>query len=331
MSEAHPTGDGPSLALLFPGQGTQEIGMGMALRDASPGARAVFDRAEQATSLPLVDLCASGPLEALTRTRVAQVAVVATSLAAATLLEERLGRRLVIGATAGHSVGEVAAICWAGAITMEDAFTLVDERGRLMERDASECDGTMVAVLGLDADQLEPVCAEASRRSGETVQVANLNAPGQVVLSGHRAAIASAVDLAKEAGAKRVLPLTVGGPFHSRYMEAAATDFCRTVSHTTFLDAQIPVVLNTTAQAATRADQLREELCGQVSHAVQWEASLRALHDLGCRTFLELGPGQVLTGMVRRTLAGVTTHAAGTPETIEAALQAIAGVEAHRG
>ncbi len=305
--------------------------MGMALRAASAGAREVFDLAEQATGLPVIELSTSGPLEKLTQTRVAQVAVVATSLAAAVHLEEVLGRRIVVGATAGHSVGELVAICWSGAITMETTFRLVAERGRLMEREAAACDGTMVAVLALDADRLESLCAEASHRTGETVQVANLNAPGQVVLSGHRAAIAVAGELAKEAGAKRVLPLTVGGPFHSRYMQPAAAEFCQIVSQTEITDAQVPVVLNTNAQPATGAAELRAELCEQISQAVQWEASLRTLYDLGCRAFLELGPGQVLTGMVRRTLAAdVAGHAAGTPEAVSAALDAIVGTEAYR-
>ncbi len=331
MSEAHATGDGPPLAVLFPGQGTQEVGMGVALREVSARAREVFDLAERATGLPLKELCASGPIEELTRTRVAQVAVVATSLAAAAHLEELLGGRPTVRAVAGHSVGELAAVCWSGAISMEDTFRLVNERGRLMERDSAACDGTMVAVLGLDAGQLEPLCAEASRRAGETVQVANLNAPGQVVLSGHRSAIAIVSDLAKEAGAKRVLPLQVGGPFHSRYMEPAAGDFCRTVSQTTIGEARVPVVLNTTAQLTTAASDIRAELCGQVSRAVRWEDSLRTLHSLGCRTFVEFGPGQVLSGMARRTLPDVVTYSAGTPESVSAALEAMLVFEVHRG
>ena len=157
-----------------------------------------------------------------------------------------------------------------------------------MERESAACDGTMVAVLGLDAAQSQPVCLEASRQSGETVQIANLNAPGQVVLSGHRSAIHVASELAKPVGAKRVLPLTVGGPFHSSYMAPAATDFCAMVGQTRFVDARAPIVLNTTAAPATEADALLEELCSQVSRAVRWEASLRPLEHLGCSAFLEL-------------------------------------------
>jgi [acyl-carrier-protein] S-malonyltransferase len=252
------------------------------------------------------------------------VAVVAASLAAAAHLEELLGRRPTAVAVAGHSVGELSAICWAGALDPEATFRLVAERGRLMERDGAACDGTMVAVLGLEARELESVCIEASSQAGETVQVANLNAPGQVVLSGHRAPIAIASELAKAAGARRVLPLQVGGPFHSRYLESAAGDFCRAVCSVSFQDAAVPVVLNTSASATSKADELRQELCTQVARAVRWEDSLRTLHSLGCRTFLELGPGQVLSGMVKRTLPDVETLAAGTPDALASAAMALA-------
>jgi [acyl-carrier-protein] S-malonyltransferase len=323
MSERQATGGVSSLALLFPGQGTQEVGMGMALCDASARARQCFDLAERATGLPIGEICTNGPIEALTRTHVAQIAVVATSLAAAEYLEELLGRRPQVIACAGHSVGELSAICWAGALDPETTLRLVGERGRLMERDGAECDGTMVAVLGLEASQLEPVCEAASHQAGETVQVANLNAPGQVVLSGHRAAIVIAAELAKAAGARRILPLQVGGPFHSRYMEPAAADFCRAVSHTMLRDAEVPIVLNTTAQSTTSAATIRDELCGQVSHAVRWEDSLRTLHAMGCRTFLELGPGAVLSGMVKRTLPDVEILAAATPESLATVVAAL--------
>jgi [acyl-carrier-protein] S-malonyltransferase len=267
--------------------------MGTAFREESERARQLFDLAERVTGLPIGELCANGPIEALTQTLVAQVAIVVASLAAAARLEELLGQRPSVAAVAGHSVGELTAICWAGSLDPEAALTLVCERGRLMERDSAACDGTMVAVLGLEATQLDPICAEASRQVGATVQIANLNAPGQIVLSGHRTAIAAASDLARAAGARRILALQVGGPFHSRYMEAAASEFCRAVSQTAMREPHPPVILNTTAQPATTAAEIRDELCGQVCRAVRWEDSLRALYAMGCRTFLELGPGQV--------------------------------------
>jgi [acyl-carrier-protein] S-malonyltransferase len=330
MIDQPATSQQPALAVLFPGQGTQEIGMGVALCAASPRARELFDLAEQASGLPIASLCAEGPLERLTQTHIAQIAVVATSLAAAAHLEELLGQRVAAIAVAGHSVGELSAICWAGALDPEATFRLVAERGRLMERDGAACDGTMVAVLGLEASELEPLCAEASRQAGESVQVANLNAPGQVVLSGHRAAITVAAELAKSAGARRVLPLQVGGPFHSRYLDAAATDFCRAVSSATFRDAVLPVVLNTSARAASQAGELRDELCTQVARPVRWDDSLRTLNALGSRTFVELGPGQVLSGMVKRTLPDAETLAAGTPDALANVAAALAASAAGR-
>lgn len=319
------TRDDASLALLFPGQGTQEVGMGTALWEQSACVRQLFDLAERTTGLAIGDLCRCGPIEALTRTQVAQLAVVVTSLAAAAYLEERLGHRPRVRAVAGHSVGELAALCWAGALDPPAAFKLVGERGRLMDAASATTDGTMVAVIGLEPEVLARICHEASSGGVETVEVANLNAPGQVVLSGHRSAVAAASELARAAGARRVLPLLVGGPFHSRYMEPAAAAFCETVAETAVADPQVPVILNTTAKPATTAGEVRDELCHQVYRTVRWEESLRTLYAMGCRQFLELGHGQVLTGMVRRTLTEVEAFAAGTPESVAAAIHTIHG------
>lgn len=290
--------------------------MGVALRQASDTADMLFRLADEVSGLPIGELCASGPLEALTRTNVAQTAVVATSLAAAAVLEEVLGGPPYVTAVAGHSVGELAAMCWASALDVSTALGLVHERGRLMERDSATTDGTMVAVLGLQAQQLESICAKASALSGERVQVANRNAPGQVVLSGHRVAIASAGELALAAGARRVLPLSVGGPFHSVYMEAAAADFEGPVARAAVRQPRVPIVLNTTATGTTDPGVLKDELPLQITRPVRWEESLLALGEMGCDIFVELGPGQVLTGMVKRTLPQATALAAGNPETV---------------
>lgn len=302
------------LALLFPGQGSQEVGMGVALREASSGADAVFRLADEVSGLPIGDLCARGPQETLTRTDVAQTAIVATSLAAAAALQDFLGDQMPASAVAGHSVGELAAMCSAGALDVETTLRLVFERGRLMLRDSQATDGTMVAVLGLDASELEDVCSVASAHTGATVQVANLNAPGQVVLSGDRAAIGVASELALQAGARRVIPLPVGGPFHSRYMEAAARDFARLAAEAHVRRARVPIVLNTSAEPAIEPDLLRAELWTQIGRPVQWARSVWTLDQLGCQEFLELGPGRVLTGLVRRILPDSNAAAAGTPE-----------------
>ncbi len=292
--------------------------MGTALRQASPAVEKIFELAEDLSGLPLRRLCDEGPLPELTRTSIAQIAVVVVSLAAAQHLEEVLGRRPEVAAVAGHSVGELAAYCWAGVLEPETTIKLVHQRGQLMERDSSQADGTMVAVLNLDAESLRGICAEASGKAGASVEVANLNAPGQVVLSGDRAAIAVATELATAAGARRVIPLTVGGPFHSRYMKTAAKDFRDIVSQADFHQPSIPIVLNTTAAATTDIDALRAELPLQVTSPVLWEDSLHTLADMGCATFVELGPGQVLSGLVRRTLPDARSIAAGTPDAISA-------------
>jgi [acyl-carrier-protein] S-malonyltransferase len=276
----------------------------------------MFRLADEVTGLSIGDLCARGPLETLTRTDVAQTAIVATSLAAAAALQEILGDCPPATAVAGHSVGELAAMCWAGALDVELTLRLVLERGRLMLRDADASDGTMVAVLGLDATALDDLCSTASARTDATVQVANFNAPGQVVLSGDRAAIAAASGLALQAGARRILPLSVGGPFHSAYMGAAARDFARFVAGVNLRSPRVPIVLNTSAQPATDPDALRHELSGQITQPVQWERSVRMLGELGCQEFLELGPGRVLTGLVRRILPEANAIAAGTPESL---------------
>jgi [acyl-carrier-protein] S-malonyltransferase len=316
------------LAFVFPGQASQEIGMGVALRGVSPAADALFVMADQVTGLPVCSLCAAGPLDQLTRTDVAQTAVVVASMAAALYLDELTGRRVRALGVAGHSVGEIAAMWWAGAIDTETALHLVHERGRLMARDAAACDGTMIAVLGLGEQELDSICAAASEQAGAQAQVANLNAPGQVVLSGDQVALNAASDLARAAGARRVLPLTVGGPFHSVYMERAAQDFRLVVEHIDVHEPLVPIVLNTTAQATTDPGALREELASQVTRSVRWEDSLHTLAGMGCETYVELGPKDVLTGLVRRTLPDVQAIAAGAPDSVQqaAALLAPTGV-----
>ena len=316
-------------AIVFPGQASQHVGMGTALRRASRAAEDLFQLAEDVTDLPLRKLCEEGPLSELTRTSVAQIGVVVVSLAAAIHLEEMLSRKPEAIAVAGHSVGELAAYCWAGALDAETAIRLVHRRGQLMERDSSQVDGTMVAVLNLDAEALLSVCTQASAQTGSTVQVANLNAPGQVVLSGERTAIAAASELATAAGARRVIQLTVGGPFHSRYMEPAARDFADAIGHADFHQPHTPIVLNTSAAATTDVEALRGELVTQITNPVRWEDSLQALARLGCTTFIELGPGQVLTGLVRRTLPEAGAVSAGTPEEVENIVQQLAGMASH--
>jgi [acyl-carrier-protein] S-malonyltransferase len=310
------------LALLFPGQASQAVGMGTDLRDNSVEARRLFELADTVTGLPISELCADGPLERLTETDVAQPAVVTTSLAALSVL--RYAVALQPTAVAGHSVGEIAAYVAAGVLEAESALRLVHARAQAMAAACRAVNGTMAAVIGLDEERLRAACAAASQ-NGSSVEVANLNAPGQLIVSGARDAIDRASVLAKAAGARRVLPLNVGGPFHSVYMRPAATALSEVISTTVFHRADIPVVVNASAQATQDPRELRTELEVQVYSPVRWIESLQRLAQLGCDQFLEVGPGQVLAGMVRRTLPDVKVASVGSLADLAGALSLVEG------
>src|SRR5581483_3731531 len=311
------------LAVLFPGQASQHVGMATALRSASPRVEQLFGLAESITGLPLGRLCAEGPLTDLTRTDVAQTAVVTASIAAAWYLEDMLGTPVPAAFAGGHSVGELTAMCWADAISVQDTLRLVHRRGELMARDAANCDGTMAAVIGIEPSKLETVCQQASVGTDGTVQVANLNGPGQIVISGDRVAVGRAAEAAVANGARRVLPLNVGGPFHSRYMVAAARDFSEMVESIEIRPPRVPVILNTSAELASSAGALRSELPLQITRPVRWHESVDALVALGCDTFLEIGPGDVLCGLVRRIAPKARVLAVGSPDAAERAAQII--------
>jgi [acyl-carrier-protein] S-malonyltransferase len=297
------------LALLFPGQASQAVGMGVDLVQASGQARRLFELADAVTGLPISRLCAEGPLDRLTATDIAQPAVVTTSLAAlAVLREQEPGVNFV--ATAGHSVGELAAYVAAGVLGEETALNLVHTRAQAMAAACATIDGGMAAVIGLDEQSLRQACLAASDAEG-CVEVANLNAPGQLIVSGARTAIDRLGPLARAAGARRLLPLNVGGPFHSVYMRPAADAFAEAVDAAEFGAASVPVVLNTTAQPTTDVEALREELRVQLYSPVRWIDSLRSLAALGCHRFLEVGPGTVVGGLVKRTLPEARTASFG--------------------
>jgi [acyl-carrier-protein] S-malonyltransferase len=312
------------LALLFPGQASQEVGMGVDLRRAFPAAEQLFALADELTGLPLRDLCETGPLERLTATDVAQPAVVVTSLAALAVLRDCGEAPLEAIAVAGHSVGEVAATCAAGALSQQATIQLVRDRAEAMACACELVDGTMAAVLGLDESLVSAVCAEATGSDG-AVEVANVNAPGQIVISGERAAVERAIAGARAAGARRAMPLTVGGPFHSRYMEPAEPRLRRTLASVDLGTPDLPLAANVSGTLLRSAEELRTELCDQVARPVRWVACLQRLSELGCDRFLELGPGQVLTGLVKRTLPGVRAASFGRPADLGAALEVIGG------
>ncbi len=282
-----------SLALLFPGQGSHHVGAGRALFDASPLARSVFQRCEEILDFPLTKLCFEGPDELLRDTANAQPAILAVSLAslAAALESGALQRRPAF--MAGHSLGEFSALVAAGAIHLEDAVSLVATRGRLM-RDASEQEpGTMIAIIGLNGEALDEVC----HRSG--VEICNYNSPSQAVVGGPVAAVDEAARLTRQNGG-RALPLNVSGAFHTSLMAPAADEFAAAVEACPFHHPFIPVIGNTSAESLTTATAIREVLRQQIIRPVLWQQSTTMMISAGITTFLETGPGRVLTGLIKR-------------------------------
>src|SRR5438105_2773030 len=270
--------------------------MGVDLAEASPSARRLFDSASQITGFDIAALCAAGPLDRLTQTEVAQPAVVTVSLMALTVVRERLSLEYV--AVAGHSVGEFSAYVAAGVLDELTALKLVHVRAQAMAAACETVDGTMAAVIGLGEEPLRSAC-EAASVNGSSVEVANLNAPGQLIVSGARDAIERAAEHARAAGARRVLPLTVGGPVHSIYMRPAAATLEQALASVELSAARVPVALNTTAALAADRATLRQELLTQMYSPVRWTESLHALAALGCDRYLEVGPGEVVTGLVK--------------------------------
>ena len=325
-----------SIAFVFPGQGSQAVGMGADVCHASPAARRIFAIADQAIGIPLSDICFAGPEEKLRETINTQPALVATSLALLAALQEAadeahlyhhdgeegdppLIRPLCPAFVAGHSVGEYAALAASGALGIADTLRLVRERGRLMHEDSLRCESGMAAVLGLDTATLRQVCTEATDRARsmsspvadahpgtDCVVVANDNAPGQVVISGAMPALELAMELARERGAKRVLPLSVSGAFHSPVMIPAARGLAQAVAAAPLADAGMPLIANRNALPITSAADLRAELAEQVDSPVQWTGTIEYLVGQGVEAFVEIGAGQVLSGLIKRIARGVT-------------------------
>ncbi|MBI4312947.1 MAG: ACP S-malonyltransferase [Chloroflexi bacterium] len=291
---------GPA-AFLFPGQGAQEVGMGKDLYDASAAARSIIDEADRALGFALSGLMFGGPAAELERTINSQPAILTMSLACLTVAGEHAGHSLQASASfmAGHSLGEYTALAAAGALDIGDAVRLVRERGRLMQEACDQRPGTMAAILGMDQAPLEEVCKETN------TQVANINAPGQIVISGAEEDIARAVKLAAERGAKRALPLKVSGAFHSYLMGPALDGMLKALDKVTFHTAAVPVVANCTVKAMTSAQEIKEELAQQICGCVRWQESVNFMVSAGVGTFVEFGPGKVLSGMVKRIATGV--------------------------
>ena len=301
-------------ALLFPGQGSQFPGMGRALYEAFPQARAAFQEADEALGWPLSELCFSGSEEELRRTENTQPALLTVSVAAHRALAAR-GVRPV--AAAGHSLGEYSALVAAGSLDLATAVRLVRNRGRYMQEAVPEGQGSMAAVLGLDDEVVQEVCADVRQAGTGVVEPANYNAPGQVVIAGSRAAVEAAMQAARARGARRVLPLNVSAPFHCSLMAPAAERLAVDLAGVAFADPAFPVVRNIDAEPLTRGEQVAESLRLQVTSPVRWVDCLRRLEEMGCDTWVEVGAGRVLAGLAKRTL-GARVCAAHEPAEIEA-------------
>jgi [acyl-carrier-protein] S-malonyltransferase len=283
------------IAFVFPGQGSQKVGMGLDLIDSSPLAKQVFEEADEVLGFSLSRLCFDGPEDKLRQTVNTQPAVMTTSLA---YLNAAFGNgnggRLQPSFVAGHSVGEFTALVAAGVLSFSDGIQLVKERARLMQEAGERRPGGMAAIIGLDPVTLEEICQETG------TQIANLNSPGQIVISGPINGLAWAMDLAKARGAKRVIRLEVSGAFHSFLMKPVVRDLDTAASRLDFHEAKVPIVANTTAQPKSTAIELRKEIVDQVCGCVRWQSSIEYMINAGVDTFIEIGPGQVLSGLIKR-------------------------------
>lgn len=330
------------VAFVFPGQGSQTVGMGADIFAASAAARRVFEAVDQALGFSLSDVCFHGPEDSLRETINAQPAIVTVSLALLAALQESLSLSLhtsswssplVPSYTAGHSVGEYAAVVVAGALDLGSAALLVRERGRLMHYEGTVCAGGMAAVIGMDSESLQAVCQEATAQALASlatestmhlgqgqVSIANFNAPGQIVISGEQRALALAIALAKGRGAKRVIPLAVSGAFHSPVMQPATSGLVAAIQAANVRDTAVAIIGNVDAMPLVGAQAIGAELAQQIASPVQWVRSIEYLASVGVTHFLEIGPGQALTGMIKRIAKDVTTMSISNWREIENAM-----------
>jgi [acyl-carrier-protein] S-malonyltransferase len=306
---------GMKVAFLFPGQGSQSVGMGKALAGTSASAAAVWREADQTLGFALSRLCFEGPADELALTATTQPAVLTASVAAAAALAEN---GLLPDLAAGHSLGEYSALVVAGAMPFAAALRLVRRRGEFMQDAVPVGVGAMAALMGVDVAIAEKVCAEAAH--GEVVGVANINAPGQVVIAGHKAAVERAVRAAAARGGRKSVMLPVSAPFHSALMLPAADRLDRELAGVEVTAPRIPVVRNVDAGLTTSADQVKPFLVRQVASPVRWTECVERLQREGATLFFEVGPGRVLTSLLKRTLADVRSHAVEDPGSLEKAL-----------
>lgn len=307
------------IAFVFPGQGSQAVGMGKELAAHFEQAQALFKKADEILKFPLSQLIFEGPKEELTLTYNTQPALLTTSMALLSHFEQ-FG--IKADYVAGHSLGEYSALVASGVLSFEDAVYAVRKRGEFMQEAVPAGEGAMAAVLGLDREALADV-TEMVTKEGHAVQLANLNCPGQIVISGTAKGVEIASAKAKEAGAKRALPLEVSGPFHSSLMKPAADKFSSILDELTMDNAEIPVIANVTASPISKKEEIKELLIEQLYSSVLWEDSVQKLIDLGVDTFIEIGPGKVLAGLIKKIDRKVKIYSVYDEETSSAVVDAL--------
>jgi [acyl-carrier-protein] S-malonyltransferase len=291
------------VAYVFPGQGAQSVGMGLDLQVHYASARDIYEEVDNTLGFSLSRLCFEGPEEELSQTINVQAAVLTTSMACLKAVQEVTGDSLPTPTfVAGHSLGEYTALIVSGVLSLQDAVRLVRERGRLMHEAGQRKAGGMLAVIGLDLEIVEDICLSVG------TAVSNINSPGQVVVSGPQENLAKARRLAQIKGARRVIPLKVSGAFHSPLMEPAIEGLRNAISGFNFKEASIPLVSNVTAQPVTSVEAIKEELTSQIVHCVKWQQSVETMIARGVTTFFEIGPGDVLTGLIKRISPGARTY-----------------------
>lgn len=307
------------IAFVFPGQGSQTVGMGKSLADENENVQEIFRKADEIVNFDLSKLIFEGPQEELTLTVNAQPALLTTSIA---ILEYFRSSGIKPDYVAGHSLGEYTALVAAGALSFEAGVYLVRRRGEFMEKAVPNGEGTMAAVLGLDRGPLMAITDEVTEK-GFPVQLANLNCPGQIVISGSAKGVALAGDKAKEAGAKRVIPLVVSGPFHSSLMKPAAGQLQTELDKIEMKNAEVPVVANVTAEPMNNSAEMKEKLIEQLYSPVLWEDSVQKMLELGVDTFIEIGPGKVLSGLIKKVDRSAKTYSVSDEGTAIAVIEAL--------
>jgi [acyl-carrier-protein] S-malonyltransferase len=307
------------VAFVFPGQGSQVTGMGKVLADQHPEVMDYFSKADQTLKYPLSELIFEGPQEELTKTVNAQPALLTTSIA---ILDYFQRSGIKADYVAGHSLGEYTALVAARALTFEEGVYAVRKRGEFMEKAVPNGEGTMAAVLGLDRKSLSEA-TQSVDESGFPVSLANLNCPGQIVISGSRKGVELAGEKAKESGAKRVIPLVVSGPFHSSLMKPASTELRAVLDGLDMKDAAIPVIANVSADVMSSAVEIKEKLIEQLYSPVLWEDSVQKMIDLGVDTFIEIGPGKVLSGLIKKIDRSVNVYSVSDEESCQTVINAL--------